>query len=117
MEEQRDAIKQLQNPQPLDLGGKREYIRKLLEAFEPHQEAMFADLDRQIEESNPDRIFHKIDELNKKDKKLDKQLNLMMGHLAQKEKKANEEESAANHAYHAAGRCLGKGRGKRGMSS
>jgi len=95
MEEQQDGTKQLQDPPPPDLGGKRKYIRKLLEAFEPHQEAMFADLDRQIVESNPDRIFHQIDELNKKDKKLDKQMNLMMSQLAQREKKANQEESAA----------------------
>jgi hypothetical protein len=41
------------------------YIRKLLEAFEPHQDAMFADLDRQIEESNPDIVSRKSDELSR----------------------------------------------------
>jgi hypothetical protein len=35
-------------------------MRKLLEAFEPHQEARLAELDRQIEESNPDLILDQI---------------------------------------------------------
>jgi hypothetical protein len=95
MEEQQDVTKQLQNPSPLELRGKRKYIRKLLEAFEPHQEAMLTDLDRQIEENNPDRIIHQLDELHKKDKKLDKQLHEMIGQLKQGEKQANEGENAA----------------------
>jgi len=95
MEEQQDVTTHLQNPSPLDLGGKRKYIRKLLEAFEPHQDALFADLDRQIEESNPDLIIHRIDELHKKDKKLDKQLHILMKQLAHGEEEANEEENAA----------------------
>src|SRR5437667_2467216 len=94
MEEQRAVTKGLLNPSPLELRGKRKYIRKLLEAFEPHQDAMFADLDHQIEESNPDLIFHQLDELRKKDKKLDKQLHQLMSQPKQEEK-ANEEESVA----------------------
>jgi hypothetical protein len=95
MEEQQDVTKNPQNPPPPDLGGKKKYIRKLLEAFEPHQDAMLADLDQQIEESNPDIILDQIDELNKKDKKLGKQLNKLMDQLVQKKEKASEEENAA----------------------
>jgi hypothetical protein len=108
MEEHQDVTKHLQNPSPLELRGKRKYIRKLLEAFEPHQEALFADLDQQIEESNPDLIFHQIDELRKKDKKLDKQLHQLMSQLKQEENKANEEENAALIALFGEIQAIGK---------
>jgi hypothetical protein len=94
MEEQQAVKKHLQNPSPLERRGRRKYIRKLLEAFEPHQEALFADLDQQIEESNPDLISLQLDEVRKKDKKLDTQLHQMMSQLKQEET-SNEEENAA----------------------
>jgi hypothetical protein len=57
-----DATNRAQNPTPPPLG--RKYIRKLLETFEPHQDAMFADLDRQIEESNPDIVSREMAQLS-----------------------------------------------------
>jgi TolA-binding protein len=86
LEERQDVTKHLQNPPPSDLGGKRKYIRKLLEAFEPHQEAMFADLDRQIEESNPDIVSRQFDELSKQLEKKNKQWEQIMKDLSQVEK-------------------------------
>jgi hypothetical protein len=71
MEEQPDVTKHLQHPPPPTL--KRKYIRKLLEAFEPHQVALFADLDRQIEASNPDIVSRQRDDLTKQLKKKYKQ--------------------------------------------
>ena len=86
MEEQQNVTKPLQNPPPPDLWGKRKYIRKLLEAFEPHQEALFADLDRQIEASNPDIVSRQWDALDKQLKKKHKQWEQLMKDLSQGEK-------------------------------
>ncbi len=94
MGEKQDVTKCLQNPSPLERRGKRKYIRKLLEAFEPHQDALFADLDQQIEESNPDLILHRLDEVRKREKKRDTQLHQILSQLKQEET-ANEEENAA----------------------
>jgi hypothetical protein len=85
MEEQQDVAKQLQNPSPLERRGKRTYIRKLLEAFEPHQDALFADLDQQIEESNPDLILHQLDEMRERKKRSDTQLHQLLSQIKQKE--------------------------------
>jgi hypothetical protein len=90
MEEQRDVTKNLQNPSPLERRGKRKYIRKLLEAFEPHQDALFADLDQQIEESNPDLILHQLDEVREREKRRDTRLHHLLSRIKQKET-ANEE--------------------------
>lgn len=62
-----DAMNRSQNPPPPQMG--RRYIRKLLEAFEPHQDAMFADLDQQIEETNPEIVSRKLDEVSKQSQK------------------------------------------------
>jgi hypothetical protein len=93
MEEQQDGTKQPHNPPPPDLGGKRKYIRKLLEAFEPLQEALFADLDQQIEEGNPDLILHELDEVREREKRRDTRLHQLLSQIKQKET-ANEEENA-----------------------
>jgi hypothetical protein len=93
MEEQQDVTKQLQNPSPLERRGKRTYIRELLEAFEPHQDALFADLDQQIEESNPDLILHQLDEVRKREKRRDTQLHQLLSQIKQKET-ADEEVNA-----------------------
>ena len=92
MEEQQDGTKQLHNPPP-DLGGKRKYIRKLLEAFEPLQDALFADLDQQIEESNPDLILYQLDDVREQGKRRDIHLHQLLRQIKQKET-ANEEENA-----------------------
>jgi hypothetical protein len=94
MEEQQDGTKHLHNPSPPDLGGKRKYIRKLLEAFEPLQDALFADLDQQIEESDPDLILHQLDEVREREKGRDLRLHQLLSQIKQKET-ANEEENAA----------------------
>ena len=57
MREHQDSAKRTLSPPPTNLG--RKYIRRLLEAFEPHQDAMVADLDRRIEASDPDIISRK----------------------------------------------------------
>jgi hypothetical protein len=94
MEEQQDGTKHLHNPPPPDLGGKRKYIRKLLEAFEPLQDALFADMDQQIEESNPDLILHQLDEVREREKGRDLRLHQLLSQIKQKIT-ANEEENAA----------------------
>jgi hypothetical protein len=67
-----DATNRTQNLPSPRLG--RKYIRRLLEAFEPQQDALFADLDRQIEESNPDIVSREMDELSRQWWKKMKQL-------------------------------------------
>src|SRR5713226_9558976 len=67
-----DATKHAQSSPPPSL--RRKYIRTLLEAFEPHQDAVFADLDRQIEESNPDSLSREMDTLFRQWQKKMKQL-------------------------------------------
>jgi hypothetical protein len=94
MEEQQDVTKQLQNPSPLERRGKRTYIRNLLEAFEPHQDALFTDLDHQIEESNPDLILHQLDEVRERQKRRDIQLHQLLRQIKQKAT-ADEEVNAA----------------------
>ncbi len=77
MGEQQDPTGCTQNPPPARLG--RKYIRRLLEAFEPHQDAMLADLDRQIEESNPDIVSHKSQDISRQWLNKIHQLNQVAG--------------------------------------
>jgi hypothetical protein len=94
MEKQQEVTKHLQSPSPLERRGKRRYIRKLLEAFEPHQDALLADLDQQIEESNPDLILYQLDEVREGEKRRDIQLHQLLSQIKQKET-ADEEVNAA----------------------
>src|SRR5260370_41029072 len=62
MNNRKSSTKNLQPPLPPRV--ERKYIRRLLEAFEPYQDAMLAELDQQIEENDPEAISNKSFELS-----------------------------------------------------